>query len=452
MNLIERIPPQALDVERTILGSMLVDKACCSVAFALLNEDSFYMPINSKIFSVMKQLFIKNNPIDIVSVSKALEDKGMFGEDFDSSYIAEISENIAVFQNIEYYAKILIEKQLRRKIIELSTQAVNSCYCEEDLPAENISSKIISELLSAGNDKKGVARRIGELLPDEFDRLEKICSGKQTAFITTGIRSIDENVYIGQHDYIIIGARPSNGKSSLAGCIARHLGKQGRVVLKITLDSTSENEVSRDLFSEAKINLHDFNRGFTSKEKMKSLSKASSNIFDIPVFIDDPAKITPSQIYAKCLSLKHREGKIDLVIIDYLQQADPEIRSVKKNERVSDLSRSLKALPKMIGCPVIALSQLTRYECENKNPPRLELLKESGDLEADINIAILLYVPGRYDLNVDQNLIQCIIAKNKNGYTGTLNLNFFREYFLITDREERSGNDEYKNSSSWQNR
>jgi len=440
MENLERIPPQALDVERTILGSMLIDKKCCAVAFDLLNTGSFYVDANRKIFNAMKDLFIKSQPIDIISVVDKLEKMGQLDSIGGPSYIGEISEAIATFENIEYYSKILLEKQQRREIIETASNAINACYSDDESEAGEISSRLVSGLLQAGNEAKGEIKRVGEFLSDEFTRLHVVCnSGKSNAFITTGIRTIDENMIIEQHDYIIIGARPSNGKSSLAGCIARHLGKEGKIVLKITLDSTSRNEVSRDLFSESRVNLHDFNRGFGTKRDLGRLQVGAGPLYEMPVYIDDPAKITPAQIYAKALQVKYKTGGLHLVIFDYIQQADSDIQRMKRNEQISSVSRALKALPKQIGCPVIALSQLARYTDEEKNPPTLRMLKESGDLEADVNIAILLYFPERYNTSAEKNMLQFIIAKNKNGSIGTYKLNFLKEYYLITDREEKHG-------------
>lgn len=432
----DRIPPQALDVERTVLGSMLVDKKSCATAFSILSGEAFYSEANKQIFESMKHLFAKSQPIDMISVSNELQKCGKIDSIGGAAYISELASSIAVYENLEYYSGILLEKQKRREIIECSTNAVNACFAEDDYSAEEISSGLISRLLQGPGEASGEIKRVGEFLSAEFDRLHEICSsGKPAAFIDTGIRTIDENLIIEQHDYIIIGARPSNGKSSLAGCIARNLGKQGKTVLKLTLDSTARNEVSRDLFSESRVNLHEFNRGFGSKKDLEKLQYGSGQLYEMPVYIDDPGRITPSQIYAKALQTKYKAGNLHCVIFDYIQLADPDTKKLKRNEQVSEVSRALKALPKLIGCPVIALSQLARYQDEEKNPPTLRMLKESGDLEADVNIAILLYSPERYDTNAEPNLLKFIIAKNKNGVIGTFNLNFFKEYFLITDRD-----------------
>lgn len=432
----DRIPPQAIDIERTILGSMLIDDKCCSVAFEFLNEDSFYMNAHRKIFSAMKNLFIKTIPVDTISVSDALTKLDQIDSVGGDVYIAELTQSIVSFKNIEHYSKILREKQLRRKIIEEATIAIDSAFEENNYEASDISSNLVSVLINAADYGRRSMVRYADILPQEFERLEKVCNGEKTADLTTGLRTIDDHVYIQNHDLIVVAGRPSNGKSSLAGCIARNIGKQGKVVLCINLESSNENELSRALFSEAKVNLNQFNLGFTAKRDLPKLSLAAGQLMEMNVYLDDSPDVTPSRMYAKALKVKHEAGRLDLIIVDYLQlmNDDKEHRDVR--DRINSILTVMKKLPKIIGCPIMLLSQVSRYKSEKEEAPDLGNLKESGMIEESADKVFILYTPSFYDSSKDKTLMELYIAKYKNGRVGKKNMTFLREYFLVSDREE----------------
>jgi replicative DNA helicase len=446
----ERIPPQSLETERTILGSMLIDVKCCAIAFELLNKSVFYMVANSKIFQNMKELFIKNAPIDILSLSEHLKNKGQLEEVGGDVYLSELSMSIATYGNMEYYTKIILEKYHRRVIIEATQNAQDACFNEETTAAGDISSQLISGLLRAGDDGKRRIVRYSDMMLPEFERIEKICKGEQVADLLTGINAIDKNVCIKNDDLIVIAGRPSNGKSSFAGCINRNIGRQGKVALCINLESSNENEFSRALFSEARVNLNQFNLGYTAKRDLPKLSFAAGPMNEMKVFLDDTPDITPSKLYAKALKIKYEQGALDLITIDYLQLMNADEWYKDTRERINAILKTLKHLPKKLGCPIIILSQISRYPTEKFEAPTLANLKESGGIEEAADKVFILYTPGFYDKDADQNSMEFIIAKYKNGRVGRKTINFFREYFLVTDREENR--DEREATATWQDR
>jgi replicative DNA helicase len=269
-----------------------------------------------------------------------------------------------------------------------------------------------------------------------MERQKRIATGGSTAFIKTGISDLDKKVCIERSDYIIIGARPSNGKSSLAGVIGRNVCRAGGVVYVFYLDTAKEVEVSRAVFSEARLSLSDFNSGFLRNKDCSSIGKAFETLNPMRYYLDDTPRITPDQINAKCQRLISIEGKIDLIIIDFLQNVRAPINNIR--ERVSYVSEELHNLPREINCPVIALSQMARYQNEEKEAPTLKVLKESGDIEEDADKVLLLYYPEHYKYTNEKsdkkNLMEVYIAKNKNGCVGYVPLNFFASTFEINNR------------------
>ena len=432
----DRVPPQDLGIERTILGSLLIDKRSCSIAFELLSPESFYLPANAKIYETMKQLFIRDVPIDLISVAEELKKKGQFEEIGAESYLGELAESIATSANIEYYSGILIEKQLRREIINLCFNTSTACFEDSEVSAVNISSNLISRLLRAGNDGKRTIKRYSDMVQPEFDRIEKICRGDQVADIVTGFQTIDSRVFIQKNDLIVVAGRPSNGKSSFAGCVARNLGRQGKTGLCFNLESSNENEFSRALFSEARVDLNQFNLGMIPKRDLPKLSSAAGQLNEMGIYLDDSPEITPSRVYAKALKIKYETGSLDFIIIDYLQlmSADENYRDTR--ERINAILKVLKTLPKRIGCPIFLLSQISRYSDEKTKAPTLSNLKESGAIEEAADKVFILYTPGFYSTEADRTLMEFHIAKHKNGRIGMRRMNFQREYFLITDRVE----------------
>lgn len=442
---IDYLPPQEIDSEKIVLGSMIIDKKCCSAAIEKLNEKEFYHNWHSTIFSAIKDLFLKNIPVDTSTVIDKLKNE----KEIDFEFLLSLTENIVTVGNLPFHFSKIREASSLRVIVETCQNAIDSVLSGSDVESASVSSKLISSLLQAGNEGSEDIKRIDELVYDELDTLNRIQNGEKVAFIETGIKFIDEKICIEQYDIICIAGRPSNFKSSLAGCIARNLAKQGKVVLKITMDSTSKKEASRDLFSESKINRSKFYSGFGSKLEHRNLIINSGMFSDMKIYYDDCPENSPGKIYAKALNVKNKEGRLDAIFIDYMQQVDSDENVKTVREKVTKVSRAIKKLPKFIGCPIFPISQISRYLNENTMEPELHHLKESGDIEADIDGCIITYYPNKYDSSKPKNDISIIIAKNKNGQIGKRTLNVFPEYFLITDRAKQEENKQVEQEYMW---
>lgn len=449
-HLYNKIPPQAIDIERTILGSMLIDKASTALCVEKINKDSFYVAANKIIFETIKQMYLESIPIDIISLSEKLKSKGQFESIGEDTYLFNISDSIATYGNIEYYCSILLDKAERRNGISILSEIIESYYNDQESKAIDISSRAIEKITSIQMNKSSSPVKLGDLLVDELYRIDAVVkSGKQPAYISTGIPPLDRKLSIMQTDYIVIAGRPSNCKSTLAGLIGRNVARAGLPVLVFYLDTSKKKEASRALFTEAKINLYEFNIGIFNKRDLPRLSLAAGPLSEIPCYFDDTPDLTPSQLYAKSQKFKYENNGLGLIIVDFLQNMKAETGHTER-EKVNSISSFLHNLPKKLNCPVIALSQISRYLNESKEPPRLSNLKESGNIEQDADVVILLHYPGHYPENKNgiesENLLRLIIGKQKDGPIGSIDLSFISKITTIAEMtnnyyEESLGND-----------
>ena len=419
----EKVLPRAYYAEKAVIAGMLMEESFFWAALDALTEEHFYTPEFRKCFTAFRETK-KRDMVIVAPIFEAstLEDFTTFATGFSYNGESEFSE---------------LSKMLKcRKGITACYAALNGYYSPEEFdPTDTTATlaKSISELSAVREER---TRVIGDMIGEEIERQERVVNRGTTAFIKTGISDLDSMMTIEQSDYVIIGARPSNGKSSLAGTIGRNVCRNGGIAYVFYLDTAKEVEVSRAVFAEAKLSLSDFNRGFFAKQSCPSIQKACDILRPMKYYLDDTPRITPDQIRAKCQRLISIEGKIDLVIVDFIQNVRAPIRDIR--ERVSYVSEELHNLPREIDCPVIALSQMARYQKEEEEPPTLRVLKESGDLEEDADKVLLLYYPEHYKLlkegSEEKNLMQVFIAKNKNGCVGYVPLNFFASRFEITNR------------------
>jgi replicative DNA helicase len=335
----------------------------------------------------------------------------------------------------------IIDCYHRRSAITLCYEAIDAYFSEDGNRGGECTSNLVDGLTRLAS-RRGDVCRLCDLLPAEFERQERIVKTGKAADVETGLVDLDRNLCIVKSDYIIIGARPSNCKSTLAGLIGRNVAKTGKPVLVFYLDTDKGQEVSRALFTEAGVSLNDFNQGFNAAKNMPKLAAAAEVIFGLPYYIDDTPGITPQIITAKCQRLKHELGDLGVVIIDFIQNVHCDIKGSPR-EKINHISSELHDLPKKIKCPVIALSQMSRYEGEESNPPQLYNLKESGNLEQDADKVLLLYWPERYGESKnekDKNLLKVSIAKNKNGPVSYVKLTFLKDTATITNRIDEPEN------------
>lgn len=429
----DRLMPQEIWAERSVLAGMTDSETYFWRCLSELNPDCFYNPDHRLVF----ETYLREKRHDFVLLDNTLRESPNLG-----------SEDIITYS----YSKtgdteigLVLEAYRRREGIRYCQTAVNALYSDTETKATETTANTISLLntIQCGSGKE--TYRIGELLQAEFDRMEAIANGKSVAFIKTGFNCIDKQVSIQQHDYIIIGARPSNCKSTLAAAISRYVCfHSNKPVLYFCLDASKRRETSRHLFTMAGVSLSQFNLGFTAKRDLQKLENAAEPLKDAQLYLDDTPGTTANQIVAKSQRLKHEAGDIGLVVVDFLQNVFSRGRT--ERDRVNETSSILHTLPRIIDCPVIALSQVARYENEIVNPPKLSNLKESGNLEADADVVFMLWYSDFYnrlrsdkqkeELEKMKGKLMIDIAKYKDGSVGTELLNFNPSITLLSDLEE----------------
>jgi replicative DNA helicase len=408
-------------------------------AVSKLHEQHFYNVSHQIVFEELKK-HTKPDLIILDHICKNI-DANLFNS-FADAYGSYNGNS-----EIEY----LIDTYKRRKIIIAAQQATHSAMSDNDKTPDNISSQLISDVNSIEVNDDMV--HIKDLIPGVINYMESVTRNGTASYIKTGFPAIDEKLIITQMDYIILGGRSSNGKSAMAGAIARNVVKAGKRVLYFCLDTIKEVEILRTLFSDANCDLHSFNKGLTTKKDYIRLHDTIST-FPNNEFYMSSNDVTVEQLIAKANRLKHEKGNIDLVVVDYITR----IRCNKHRtmrENVNHISRELHELPKIIKCPVLALSQLNRYDNEETVPPTRKNLKESGNLEQDADILMFVHWPGNYatfnasKTGLSSDYYRLYVAKQKNGPVGLIELSIdkttlnFSKYSRIKTNSAEGWQDDY---------
>jgi replicative DNA helicase len=435
----ERLPPQAPDVERTVLGSMLLDGNAVALAMEKLDEQVFYLSSHRHIFTCMVELFSKDTPVDIVTLADALRKKGLLEAVGAEAYLGELVENVATSANIEYYAEILREKATLRGLITAASEIATDAFAAEaeaDAILDRSERRIFS--IKESRIKKGVVR-IGELLPATFKEIEDYSRGGVQG-IPTGFKELDEKTTgLQKGDLIIVAGRPSMGKTAFALSMALHAGVRARKAVAVfSLEMSRQQVAQRMLCSEARVDMHRLRSGTLPKGDFPKLSLAAGPLHDAPIYVDDTPGISVLEIRAKARRLK-AQGVLDLVIVDYLQLMSSTMRIESRQQEISQISRSLKGLAKELEVPVVTLSQLSRAveQRGGDHRPQLSDLRESGAIEQDADVVLFVFRPGYYDHENQEieRVAEVIIGKQRNGPTGDIKLTFMREYVRFENPE-----------------
>ncbi|MBM4167224.1 MAG: replicative DNA helicase [Ignavibacteria bacterium] len=437
-------PPQAKEVERAVLGGMLLDKYAVTKAIELLYEDVFHSEANRKIYQTMVNLFERGTPIDIVTVTESMQANHILEEVGGAYYISELSQAITSAANIEAHCYILIERAILRGIIAVSNEAITSAYSESE-DALNLLDKAEQRIFQLSERKmRKSAISLHEAVHRVMDKVDKI-HGKHDGItgIPSGYKELDEVTGGFQNsDLIIIAGRPSQGKTAFALNIAHnaslHREKKTSVAI-FSLEMATDQLVQRLISSEARINQNSIQRGRLTTDDMKRLARAAGVLYDAKIFIDDSPAPTILEIRAKSRRLKTEHG-IGLIIVDYLQLIHAAERIDSREQQISLISRSLKALAKELKVPVVALSQLNRgietRTGEHKRP-QLSDLRESGAIEQDADLVIFVHRPETHNVKEitdkygnkisSEGIAQIIIGKHRNGPQGEFILRFEKE-------------------------
>lgn len=431
-NVLGNVQPQSIEAEQSVLGCLLLEKETVPVAIEVLKPEDFYREDHREIFKAIVELFEKGKPVDVITVSEQLKMSGTLDKVGGLEYLTSMATFVPTTANIKHYVKIVEEKSILRKLIKVSSDIVKMGYeaSEEVSIVLDRAEKGIFNLLQNRNTQE--ISHIKDVLVSTFDKLEELYNKKgYITGIPTGFVDLDRKIAgLQDSDLILVAGRPSMGKTAFALNIAQYAAIHEHVPVAIfSLEMSKEQLVNRILCSEVMIDSQKMRTGKLDDEDWEKIAIALGPISDAPIFIDDTPGVTVNEIRAKCRRLK-LEKNIGLVVIDYLQLMQGSRRSENRQQEISEITRSLKILAKEINVPVISASQLSRGpESRSDHRPMLSDLRESGAIEQDADIVMFLYRDEYYNPDTDRkNIAEIIIAKNRHGSTGTVELRWFGEY------------------------
>jgi replicative DNA helicase len=438
----DRIPPQNIEAEQAVLGAIFLDSAALTLASEVLVPEDFYRASHQKIFHAMLKIADKGEPVDLVTVTAELADAKMLEEVGGVSYLSELANSVPTAANVEYYARIVEEKSILRRLIRTATSIAQEGYTREDEVDDllNEAEKKIMEVSQRKNT--GAFQNIKDILVQTYDNIEMLHNRKgEVTGIPTGFIELDRmTAGFQRSDLIIVAARPSVGKTAFALNIAQNVAtKTNENVAIFSLEMSAQQLVMRMLCAEGNINAQNLRTGKLTPEDWGKLTMAMGSLSNAGIYIDDTPGIRVSEIRAKCRRLKQESG-LGMVLIDYLQLIQGSGRNREnRQQEVSEISRSLKALARELEVPVIALSQLSRsVEQRQDKRPMMSDIRESGSIEQDADIVAFLYRDDYYDKDSEnKNIIEIIIAKQRNGPVGTVQLAFIKEYNKFVNLERR---------------
>ena len=430
-------PPAAPEIEASVLGAMMIEKEAVPKALELLKPESFYLTSHRLIFEAMLSLFESSEPIDTVTLYEELKKREQIDEVGGAVYLSQLSQNISSAANIEYHAKIILEKQILRGLITSSHEIAKAAYegTNDAFDILDQAERKIFEITESHLTQSYIG--MDRAVRDALEYIEAIHSQSQQKFsVPSGYYELDELLGgFQKSDLIIIAARPSMGKTALALSIARNAAVDHNIPIGIfSLEMSTLQLIIRLLCAEGRLNAHLVRTGKLPHEEGLKLSKNAHRLIEAPIYVDDSPAQTVLEIRAKARRLKV-EKNIGMIIIDYLQLMQGQVRSESREREISYISRSLKSLAKELNIPVVALSQLNRaVETRTDKRPQLSDLRESGSIEQDADVVMFLNRPEYYGIEKDENgeslegVAEIIVSKQRNGPTGIVKLAFIKEY------------------------
>lgn len=447
----ERVPPQNIEAEQAVLGAMLIDKEAIATATEVLSADDFYREAHRVIFSAMLELYNKNEAVDMVTVTEILKRDNKLEDIGGIAYITSLANVVLTAANVKYHAEIVAEKSVLRQLVRVSTEIAAMGYEAND-DVGTLLDTAESRILEISNRKKKADfTPINDILMDSVQSIESLLQNKGgLTGLPAGFADLDK-LTSGLHpsDFIILAARPSMGKTALALNIVQNvalrahkaIGGEPRSVAFFSLEMSKEQLVNRMLCAEAGIDSQRLRVGEMHDEDWTHLWDACDTMSRAKIYIDDTAGITAMEMRSRARRLKAEHG-LDLIVVDYLQLmqgSGKRNNSGDRQQEVSEISRSLKALARELDVPVLALSQLSRsVESRQVKRPMLSDLRESGSLEQDADIVAFLYREDYYNPETENKHTELIIAKHRNGPVDTVNLFFqkqFTKFVGFTKRE-----------------
>ncbi|MDP8299935.1 MAG: replicative DNA helicase [Candidatus Tantalella remota] len=446
--LIEKVPPQNLEAETAVLGAMLLDREAIASSIDQLDKTAFYSGAHQKIFQAIIKLYDQNEPVDMVTLIEELKKREELESIGGPSYITELANCIPTAANIEHYTKIVREKHLLRALINAATQIVSESYDPggevDDLLDR--AEQLIFQITSDDRKRKMQVSGMKEIVKESIETIDRLYQRKENITgIPTGFHDLDVmTAGFQKSDLLVIAGRPAMGKSALAISILEHAG----VVQKIpsayfSLEMSKDQLAQRMLCSIAGVNAHKVRTGFFSQTDWPKLVTAAGKLSEAPIYIDDSPGMSAFELRAKARRLKSRHN-IQLLIVDYLQLMSGGKRSENRQQEISEISRSMKALARELDLPIIAISQLSRaVEQRADHRPQLSDLRESGAIEQDSDVVMLLLREEYYNpTEENKGVTEVIVAKQRHGPVGTVRLAFipeFTKFSNLSRMEEEEG-------------
>ena len=447
----DRVPPQNIEAEQSVLGAMLIEKEAIPKVMEILRDTDFYREAHRVIFNAMLELYNKNEAVDMITVTEILKRDNKLEDVGGIAYVTSLANTVPTAANVTYHASIIEEKSILRQLVSVSTQIASMGYEAND-DVKNIIDSAESKILEISNRKKTADfTPINEIVLDSFKSIEALMGNKNgLTGLPTGFEDLD-NLTSGLHgsDFIILAARPSMGKTAFALNVvqnvairaAKKVGGAPKTVAFFSLEMSKEPLVQRMLCAEANIDSQRLRIGELRDEDWAMLINTADTLSSANIYIDDTAGITAMDMRSRARRLKAEHG-LDLIVVDYLQLmqgSGKKNNSGDRQQEVSEISRSLKALARELDVPVIALSQLSRsVEARQVKRPMLSDLRESGSLEQDADIVAFLYREDYYNPETEnKNITELIIAKHRNGPVDTVNLFFHKQYTKFVGLSKR---------------
>lgn len=437
--LIGRIPPHSLEAEQSVLGAMILDKEAINTAIEIIRPRDFYKEANGEIFEAIIVLFNKNEPVDLITLSEELKNRGTLDNTGGITYLANLSSGVATTANAKYYCEIVEEKSILRRLIKSCDEVIVKSYENSDevnVIIESAEQSIFD--ITQGRDREGFAP-LNEVLLDSFAQIEERAANQDALTgLTTGFIDLDNKLAgLQKADLVLLAARPSMGKTALGINIATNAALKANARVAIfSLEMSKEQLVQRMISGTAHVNLQNIISGQLDENEWVQVINSIGPLSQAQVFIDDTAGIGLIEMRAKARRLKMEKG-LDLIVIDYLQLMQLEGRQESRQQEISAISRGLKALAKEMECPIMALSQLSRApELRTDHRPILSDLRESGAIEQDADVVMFLYRDEYYHEDSEyKNIGEVIIAKHRNGPTGNVEMVWKGEYTKFFNKE-----------------
>lgn len=435
------VPPHSIEAERSVLGAMLQDTAAVTSALEMLGAEDFYVPAHREIFDAARALSAGNMAVDLVTMDAELGKRGTLPGVGGIEYLIELTQFVPTTVNVRYYIRIVLEKSTLRRLIAAAGEISKESYAQEkELPEVlSLAEKKIFDIVMQRSGGEEL-RHIREVLGSTYEQMETFARLKGgVSGVATGFVGLD-NTLTGLHggELILVGARPSMGKTSFAINIAAHAARKGAKIAFFSLEMPREQIAMRLLCCDARVNMQSVRKGQLRDEDWLKLARSLAPLASSEIYLDDTSGLTPGQVRSRCRRLMMEKG-LDLIIVDYMQLMGSDKRAENRQVEVSEISRGLKAIAQELKVPLIACAQLSRANEKRGGAagfrPMLSDLRDSGSIEQDADVVMFLHREAYYHRNeqnaVPDNIAEVIVAKQRNGPLGTVKLAWLGEYTLF---------------------